>query len=80
MSYAVARGTLAAGLAVTGAMAAGMIVTIAGVAMAAVLGHNRLLGLLTRTAAWRYRVGRALEIGGSVAVLGLGLWRLLVAV
>jgi len=76
MSYAAARGTVAAGLAVTAAMAAGMILTIAGVAMAAVLLRDRLMVLLTRTEEWRYRMGRVLEIGGAMAVLGLGLWSL----
>ena len=77
MSYAAARGMLAAGLAVTAALAVGMIVTIAGVAMTAVLVRDQLIGFLTRTKAWRYILGRVLEIGGSVAVLGLGLWSLL---
>jgi len=76
MSYAAARGMLAAGLAVTAALAAGMIVTVGGVAMGAVVLRDRFMGLLIGTKAWRYRLGRALEIGGSVAVLGLGLWSL----
>ncbi len=73
LGYALARGMLAAGLAVTGAMAAGMIVTIAGVAVAGVLARDRLMAVLARTEWWRHRLGKALEIGSSVAVLGLGI-------
>src|SRR6266536_1270335 len=40
MSYALAHGMLASGLAVTAAMATGMIVTIAGVAVAGVLARD----------------------------------------
>ncbi len=74
MSYALAHGMLASGLAVTAAMATGMIVTIAGVAVAGVLARDRFMALLVRTEWWRHRLGKALEIGSSVAVLGLGIW------
>jgi ABC-type nickel/cobalt efflux system permease component RcnA len=73
MSYALARGMLAAGLAVTAAMTLGMIATIGGIALAAAFARNRLMGLLDRTEAWRYRVGAVLEIGGSAMVLVFGL-------
>ena len=74
MSYALARGMLSAGLAVTIAMALGMIFTIGGVALAAALARNSLMGLLAKTESWRHRAGMALEIGGSVMVLSFGLW------
>ena len=74
MSYALARGMLAAGLAVTVAMTVGMITTIGGIALAAALARDRFMGLLARTENWRHRVGRALEVGGSVMVLAFGLW------
>ena len=74
MSYALARGLLAAGLAVTAAMALGMIFTIGGIALAAAFARNRFMGLLVRTESWRHRLGRVLEVGGSVMVLVFGLW------
>jgi nickel/cobalt transporter (NicO) family protein len=44
MSYALARGLLAAGLAVTVAMAVGMIATIGGIALAAAFARDRFMG------------------------------------
>jgi hypothetical protein len=43
------------------------------VALAAAFARDRFMGLLVQTESWRQRVGTALEVGGSVAVLGLGL-------
>ncbi len=76
MSYALARGMLAAGLAVTAAMTIGMIVTIGGIALAAAFARERFMGLLDRTEGWRYRLGTILEISGSVLVLSFGVWML----
>ena len=76
MSYALARGMLASGLVVTAAMTLGMIATIGGIAFVAALMRDRLMGLLDRTQGWRNRLGRALEVGGSLAVLAFGLWTL----
>jgi ABC-type nickel/cobalt efflux system permease component RcnA len=73
MSYALARGVLGAGLLVTAAMTAGMIAAIGGVALAASLARSRFMTLLSRTEGARHRLGRALEIGGSLAVIGFGL-------
>jgi nickel/cobalt transporter (NicO) family protein len=77
MSYALARGLLAAGLAVTAAMALGMIATIGSAALAAAFARDRFMGVLARTESWRYRAGRMLEVGGSVLVLVFGLWMML---
>jgi nickel/cobalt transporter (NicO) family protein len=77
MSYALARGMLAAGLAVTAAMTVGMIATISGIALAAAFARDRFMGLLDRTEGWRHRVGTVLEVGGSVMVLVFGLWMVL---
>jgi ABC-type nickel/cobalt efflux system permease component RcnA len=74
MSYALARGMLESGLAVTAAMTVGMIATIGGIALAAVLARDRFMGLLARSESWRHRVGRVLEVGGSVMVLAFGIW------
>jgi ABC-type nickel/cobalt efflux system permease component RcnA len=76
LSYALARGMLAAGLLVTAAMTAGMITAIGGIALAAAVFRNRFVPLLSRTESARHRLGRALEVGGSLAVLGLGFWTL----
>src|SRR6476661_2812292 len=56
MSYALARGLLGAGLAVTAAMALGMLATIGGIALAAAFARDRFTGLLARTESWRHRV------------------------
>jgi ABC-type nickel/cobalt efflux system permease component RcnA len=77
LSYALARGLLAAGLAVTAAMAAGMVVTIGAVAVIATLSRGRLLSLLARTEGFRDVLGRVLEVGGAILVLLFGAWTLL---
>ena len=77
MSYALARGLVGAGLAVTAAMALGMMATIGGIALAAALARDRFMGLLARTESWRHRVGRLLEVGGSVMVLMFGVWMMI---
>jgi len=74
MSYALARGMLAAGLLVSAAMTVGMIAAIGGIALAAALARNRFMTLLARTERLRHGIGLALEVGGSLAVLGFGLW------
>jgi len=74
MSYALARGLLAAGLAVTAAMAAGMVLTIAAVAVIATLARDRLLRFFSRSEGLRARIGRVLETGGALLVFSFGLW------
>ena len=77
MSYALARGLLAAGLAVTVAMAAGMVLTISAVALLATLSRTRLLSFFSRTEGARRWLGRALEVGGAALVLLFGVWLIL---
>ncbi|MGA9442239.1 MAG: hypothetical protein WBV18_02265 [Methyloceanibacter sp.] len=72
MSYALARGLLEAGLAVTAAMAAGMVLTISAVAVLATLSRNQLLSFFSRTEGTRRWLGSALEIGGASLVLLFG--------
>jgi nickel/cobalt exporter len=72
MSYALARGLLAAGLAITAAMAAGMVLTVAAVAVLATLSRERLLIFFSRTEGARRMLGRVLEIGGAGVVLLFG--------
>src|SRR6476619_743371 len=62
MSYALARGLLGAGLAVTAAMALGMIATIGGIALSAAFARDRFMGLLARTESWAAPRGTA--VGG----------------
>jgi ABC-type nickel/cobalt efflux system permease component RcnA len=76
LSYALARGVLTAGLLVTAAMAVGMIAAIGGIALMAAMARTRFMALLSRTERLRHRLGRALEVLGSLAVLGFGLWTL----
>jgi ABC-type nickel/cobalt efflux system permease component RcnA len=71
MTYALVRGVLVLGLVVTAAMAAGMVVTIGGFAMATILARERCV-LPARTESWRSGLGKALEIIGAIAVLVLG--------
>ena len=79
MSYALARGLLAAGLAVTAAMAAGMILTIAGVAVLATVSRDRLMAFFSRTESMRRALGKVLEIGGAALVLLFGAFLILSA-
>ncbi|MND09097.1 hypothetical protein D3C83_321800 [compost metagenome] len=50
-----------------------MIAAIGGIAVMAALARTRFMALLSRTERLRYRIGRALEVLGSLAVLGFGL-------
>lgn len=77
MSYALARGLLGAGLAVTAAMATGMVVTIAAVAVIATLSRENLLTFFARTEGVRTWLGRILETGGALLVLIFGAWVIL---
>jgi len=72
-----APGMVAAGLAVTTAMAVGMIGTIASVAVAGVLARDRFMAALARTEKWRHHAGNAMGIASSLAVIVIGLWPLL---
>jgi nickel/cobalt transporter (NicO) family protein len=79
MSYPLARGILAAGLLVTAAMTVGMIAAIGGIVLAASLARSHFVELMFRTEGLRHKIGQALEIGGSIAVLGFGIWTILKA-
>jgi nickel/cobalt exporter len=76
MIYAVGNGIILAGLLVTASMAAGMTLTIAAFALAAVLLRDRMLSFLERTAHLRGRIGRGLEAASAVAIMALGVWML----
>ena len=72
LTYALARGKLAIGLAAVGGMLAGVIVTLVTFAVAAVFARQRFMGLMARTEHVRDRIGWGLELAGGLAVLGLG--------
>ena len=74
MTYALSRGLLAAGLLVTAAMTLGMMAVIGGVGLVAAFSRDPLVNLLARTETLRHRLGVALEVSGSTAVLLFGLW------
>jgi ABC-type nickel/cobalt efflux system permease component RcnA len=73
LTYAIAKHQLAVGFAAVGAMAIGVIATIAGFAVAAVFARGRLVALLSRTESLRLSVGRAFELAGACAVIVLGI-------
>jgi ABC-type nickel/cobalt efflux system permease component RcnA len=70
--YAGTHGQLALGLATVAAMLAGVIVTIAGFAVCAILMRDRLDGLLAGSEHLREGLGRGLELASALAVLTLG--------
>jgi hypothetical protein len=73
MTYAASRGEIPFGLVLSAAFAAGLIVTVAAVPIAAILFRTRLLALIERTGAVRHRHGRAMEdlSAGAIVLLGL---------
>jgi ABC-type nickel/cobalt efflux system permease component RcnA len=73
LTYALAVNKLAQGLAAVAGMLAGVIVTIASFAIAAILARERLVDMLARTERLRHTLGRGLEALGALAVLALGL-------
>lgn len=77
MVYAVTNGAVVAGLFLTASMALGMIATIATFAIGAIMFRDRFFHLLSLTASARERIGQALELVSSIAILALGLWLLL---
>ena len=76
MVYTVAHGMVAAGLLVTAAMAAGMVLTISAFAIAAVLFHNALFHFFKRRERQWHRMSHIFEILSAAAVIGAGVWLL----
>lgn len=77
LTYALARGKLAIGLAAVGGMLAGVIFTLVSFAVAAVAARGRFVALLARTERLRLNVGWWLELAGALAVSALGIAMLL---
>jgi ABC-type nickel/cobalt efflux system permease component RcnA len=76
MVYALAHGVVIAGLLVTAAMAAGMVLTISAFAAAAVLFRNGLFRLLKRHERQWHRASHVFEIASAGAVIVAGIWLL----
>ena len=73
LSYSLARGQLAIGLAAVGGMLAGVVVTLVVFAVAAVAARGRFVAVLARTEALRLTIGWWMELAGAASVLVLGL-------
>jgi nickel/cobalt exporter len=72
LTYALARGKLAVGLAAVLGMMLGVIATLATFAVSAVLARGRVMTLLVRTESFRATAGWGLELVGALGVLALG--------
>jgi ABC-type nickel/cobalt efflux system permease component RcnA len=77
LTYALAKHQLAVGLAAVAAMSIGIVATLAGFAVAAVLARGRFLDLMARSEELRGRIGRGFELAGACAVVVLGFAMLL---
>lgn len=76
ITYAVLNEVVAFGLVVVVAMAIGMVATIAGFAVAAVVARERFAAFLDRSRSSRLRVGQAVEMLGASGVVAIGAWSL----
>jgi nickel/cobalt transporter (NicO) family protein len=77
LALAIAKGKLAVGLVAVGGMLAGVVATLVGFAVAAVVARDRLLPLLARTEQLRFTIGKALEVASAAAVILLGVLMLM---
>jgi nickel/cobalt transporter (NicO) family protein len=73
LTYALARGKLAVGLAAVGGMLAGVIVTICSFAIAAIVLRQKFLRLLGRTESLQLTLGWWMQLLSAVGVLVLGI-------
>jgi ABC-type nickel/cobalt efflux system permease component RcnA len=76
MVYALGHGMIGAGLAVTAAMAGGMILTISAFAAAAVLCRDAVFYFLQRREHLWHKASHVFEIASAIAVIGAGIWLL----
>lgn len=72
MTYAALQGAIGAGLLLSGAMALGMITTVAAFALMAIGARNFAMPWLVRTERARLWIGKGLEITGAGAIVLLG--------
>lgn len=73
LTYALARGKLAIGLAAVVGMMFGVIVTLASFAVSAVLARQRMGAVLARSERFRSSAGWVLEMVSALAVIALGI-------
>jgi ABC-type nickel/cobalt efflux system permease component RcnA len=73
LTYALAKGKLAIGLAAVAGMLAGVIVTLVTFAVAAVAARGQFVALLARTERFRLTIGWWLEVAGALGVSALGI-------
>ena len=73
LTYALAHGKLAIGMAAVVTMLLGVITSIVSFAVAAVVARDRFVTLLNRSEAIREKVGFGLELAGGLAVVALGI-------
>ena len=73
LTYALARGKLALGLAAVGGMLAGVIITICSFTVGAIVMRQQFLALMVRTEGLRFKLGWWMELFGALGVLVLGL-------
>ena len=74
MVYAVSHGVVLAGLAVSMAMAIGLITTLALFALGAIFARDKTLRILNRFGDWPRRIGRGLEVFGAAGVAAFGIY------
>lgn len=74
MTYAVVHGAVGAGLILSGAFAAGMIVTVAVFPLLAVALRTKTLPALSPQ--WRHGAVRTLEVAAALAVMAIGGWQM----
>ncbi len=77
MTYAVVHGAVGAGLILSGAFAAGMIVTVAVFPLLAVALRTKALpAALALSPQWRYGAARTLEVAAALAIMAIGGWQM----
>jgi ABC-type nickel/cobalt efflux system permease component RcnA len=72
MTYAAGKGVIGSGLALSGAFATGMIVTVAAFPVAAVSLRGRVLEITAKLGKWRAQAAQLLETAAAVAIILLG--------
>jgi nickel/cobalt transporter (NicO) family protein len=77
MTYAVVHGAVGAGLILSGAFAAGMIVTVAVFPLLAVALRTKTLpAALALSPQWRHCAVRTLEVAAALAIMAIGGWQM----
>jgi nickel/cobalt transporter (NicO) family protein len=77
LTYSLAKGMIAAGLAAVGGMLAGVVTTLIAFAVTAIVARDRLLPILARTERLRWTIGKTMEVTSAGAVVALGVLMLM---